>query len=130
MVKYILILSLLVFSSFMNAQVGQEIENQKILTYEEYIGYVKKHHPIIKQANLILSSGEAKLLKARGGFDPKLTADYERKDFKDLEYFDNLDAKFKIPTWYGVELQAGYERNEGEFLNPQNFVVFLVDQKS
>lgn len=122
MVKYILILSLLVFSSFMNAQASQDIENQKILTYEEYIAYVKKHHPIIKQANLILSSGEAKLLKARGGFDPKIEVDYSAKDFKDINYYDIFNATFKVPTWYGVEFKANYEENSGVFLNPEREV--------
>ncbi len=95
---------------------------KKILSFEEYIGYVKQFHPIVKQAELVLTEGQAKVLKARGGFDPKLEADYSRKDFKDLEYYDILDAKLKIPTWYGIELKAGFERNEGVFLNPERNV--------
>ena len=108
--------------AFAKAQTATPTLGQEILTFEEYLGYVKQFHPVAKQAQLALTEGQAQLLKARGGFDPKLSVDYERKDFKDLEYFDNLDAKFKIPTWYGVEVQAGYERNEGNFINPQNFV--------
>ncbi|PHO00808.1 transporter, partial [Rhodobacteraceae bacterium 4F10] len=42
------------------------------LSLEEYLGYVKKYHPIIKQAELITNTNEAKLLKARGAFDPKI----------------------------------------------------------
>ncbi|MFC4634354.1 TolC family protein [Dokdonia ponticola] len=95
---------------------------EKILGFEEYLGYVKQFHPLVKQAGLVLTEGQAEVLRARGGFDPKLVADYERKDFKDLEYYDLFDAKLKIPTWYGVELKAGFERNEGVFLNDQNFV--------
>jgi outer membrane protein TolC len=94
----------------------------QILSFEEYLGYVKQFHPVAKQAQLALTQGQTEVLRAKGGFDPKLTADYERKDFKDLEYFDLLDAKFKVPTWYGIELQAGFERYEGEFVNEQNFV--------
>ncbi len=108
------------FAKAQNPKPSHKLE--EVLSFEEYLGYVKQFHPIAKQAELTLTKGQAEFLKARGGFDPKLTATYERKDFKDLEYFDNLDAKFKIPTWYGVEFQAGYERNEGVFLNPQNFV--------
>jgi outer membrane protein TolC len=122
--RRVVILLIVVFNyAFAKAQTQNPTQNlEQVLSFEEYLGYVKEYHPIAKQAELTLTQGQAELLRARGGFDPKLTADYERKDFKDLEYFDNLDAKFKIPTWYGVELQAGYERNEGEFLNPQNFV--------
>lgn len=103
-------------------QISQETLLTEVLLFEEYLGYVKQFHPIAKQAQLALTEGQANVQRARGGFDPTLSADYDRKDFKDLEYFDLLDAKFKIPTWYGVELQAGYERYEGEFVNAQNFV--------
>ncbi len=93
-----------------------------VLSFEEYLGYVKQHHPMVKQANLRLNMGEATLLKARGGFDPKIEVDYDRKKFKDTEYYDQLNATFKIPTWYGVEFKANFEENTGEFLNPSKVV--------
>ncbi|TPN81249.1 TolC family protein [Aquimarina algicola] len=92
------------------------------LNFKEYLGYVKKYHPIAKQAELNIDIGQANLMKARGGFDPKLEVDYDRKEFKGLEYYDLLNATFKIPTWYGVEFKGGFEQNDGEFLNPQNSV--------
>ncbi|WP_173427041.1 TolC family protein [Kordia jejudonensis] len=90
-----------------------------IMTLNEYLGYVKTYHPIVKQANLIINESEAKLLKARGAFDPKLEVDYDRKKFKNSEYYDKLNATFKIPTWYGIEFKANFEENTGEFLNPE-----------
>lgn len=92
------------------------------MTFKEFLGYVKLHHPVAKQAGLLLDEGQANLLRARGGFDPKLEADYARKDFKGLEYYDELEAAFKIPTYYGVEFKAAVERNEGVFLNPRDNV--------
>ncbi len=94
------------------------VSHKQLLTFEEYLGYVKQHHPLVKQANLTLSVGEANLLKARGGFDPKIEVDYDRKKFKSIEYFDQLNATFKIPTWYGIEFKANFEENTGQFLNP------------
>ncbi len=90
-----------------------------VISLSEYLGYVKSFHPIVKQANLIISESEAKLLKSRGAFDPKFEVDYDRKKFKDLEYFDKLKSTFKIPTWFGVEFKADFERNSGVFLNPE-----------
>jgi len=119
--RYIVCCFILWFSLSSTAQ-NTPIENSKILSYEEYIGFVKKHHPILKQANLILSSGEAKLLKSRGGFDPKIEVDYSAKDFKDINYYDIFNATFKVPTWYGVEFKANYEENSGVFLNPERSV--------
>ncbi len=99
---------------------AQEIaySQEVALSFEEYLGYVKSYHPLVKQANLVLSTGEAKLLESRGGFDPKIEVDYDRKKFKSTAYFDQLNATFKIPTWYGVEFKANFEENTGEFLNP------------
>ncbi|MEX0289784.1 MAG: TolC family protein, partial [Flavobacteriaceae bacterium] len=51
-------------------------------------------------------------------FDPKLEVDYDRKLFKGTEYYDRLNATFKVPTWYGIELKGNFEQNEGDFLNP------------
>lgn len=93
-----------------------------VLNFKEYLGYVKKYHPIAKQAELTIGVGQATLMKARGGFDPKIEIDYDRKKFKEKEYYDLLNATFKIPTWYGIELKGGFEQNEGFYLNPQNVV--------
>lgn len=107
----------LIFSYLGLAQNATEVF-EETLTFEEYLGYVKKHHPLMKQANLVLSIGEANLLKARGGFDPKIEVDYDRKSFKNTEYYDQLNATFKIPTWYGIEFKANFEDNTGAFLDP------------
>lgn len=92
------------------------------MSFREYMGFVKAHHPIVKQAELLIDGGQANLLRARGGFDPKIEVDYNRKEFKGTEYYDELNGMFKIPTWYGVEFKAGVERNEGTFLDPSNTV--------
>lgn len=116
-IKYIIVLSLLAFVKTGIAQIT-EPDLQQTLSFEEYLGYVKQHHPLLKQANLQLSIGEANLLKSRGGFDPKIEVDYDRKKFQDTEYYDQLNATFKIPTWYGIEFKANFEENTGAFLNP------------
>jgi len=119
MKKFLLFISL--FSCvFLFSQDAPKINST--LSYQEFIAYVKKHHPIIKQSNLVLSTGEAKLLKARGGFDPKLDVNFNTKEFKGIDYYDLFNATFKIPTWYGVEFKANFEENSGEFLNLQNDV--------
>jgi outer membrane protein TolC len=100
---------------------AQETQTQ-VLSYPEFLAYVKQYHPMVRQANLQLEMGEAELLKARGAFDPKLEVDYSRKEFKGTEYYDVLNSTFKIPTWYGVELKAGFEQNKGAYLNPQRKV--------
>ncbi len=91
----------------------------EVLPFKEYLAYVKQFHPVARQAGLKLGMAEAELLRARGGFDPKIEVDYDRKVFKNTEYYDILNTTFKIPTWYGIELKANFEQNEGIYLNPE-----------
>ncbi|MFT7442730.1 MAG: hypothetical protein ACI9Q3_001106, partial [Maribacter sp.] len=114
MKKYILILFLLLF-----AKLSSQEKVESVMTLSEYLGYVKAYHPIVKQANLIINASEAKLLKARGAFDPKIEVDFDKKEFKEKEYYNQLNGAFKIPTYYGLEFKANFENNEGVFLNPE-----------
>lgn len=93
-----------------------------VLGFREYLAFVKQFHPVARQANLVIGAAEANLLQSRGGFDPKLAVDYDRKEFKGSEYYDRLNATFKIPTWYGIELKGQFEQNDGDFLNPAETV--------
>ncbi|MDB9723545.1 TolC family protein [Polaribacter sp.] len=115
MKKYIIPFFLLIFFS----QHAQD-KMKDVLTLSEYLGYLKRYHPIVKQANLIINNSEAKLLKARGAFDPKIELDFNKKHFKENAYYTHLNGSFKIPTWYGIALKANFEQNDGLFLNPEN----------
>ena len=98
---------------------GQE-KNEKELNYNEFLGFVKKYHPMVKSANLEINMAQANLMMARGGFDPKIEVDFDQKKYKGKEYYSVLNSSFKIPTWYGIEIKAGFDNSEGIFLNPEN----------
>ncbi|MCM4162921.1 MULTISPECIES: TolC family protein [unclassified Arenibacter] len=89
-----------------------------VLNFKEYLGYIKKYHPIAKQAELKIGEAQANLMKSRGGFDPKIEVDYHLKEFKGTEYYQRFNATFKVPTWYGIEFKANFEQNDGAYLNP------------
>jgi len=95
---------------------------EKVMGLQEFLSLVRQYHPVAKQANINVQSASAEVLKARGGFDPKLEANYEGKEFLGSDYFDILSTSLKIPTWYGVEFKAGFDDTDGVFLNPQNFI--------
>ena len=101
------------------AATAQDITSKEF-TYMEFLGYVKKYHPLVKNANLEISKAQANLMMARGGFDPKIEVDFSEKQFKDKEYYSILNSSFKIPTWYGIEIKAGFDNSDGVYLNPQN----------
>lgn len=114
MKKLVLMFSLIGFCVF-----GQEkIPNE--FTYDEYLGIVKKYNPLVKIADLEISKSQANLMKARGSFDPKIDIDFSKKEYAGTEYYSIFNGGFKIPTWYGVEIKAGFDDNDGYYLNPQN----------
>ncbi len=112
-IQYII---LLLFTHFLAAQEN----NTNEFTYNEFLGYVKKYHPLVKQANLKLNEAQAILMQARGAFDPKIEVDFSEKKFKNSNYYSLLNSSFKIPTWYGVELKASFDNSEGIYFNPEN----------
>jgi outer membrane protein TolC len=119
-----IILLFLLFHFVANSQTIDIKPNvlDKEFSFNEYLGYVKKFHPLVKNANLEISAAQANLMMARGGFDPKIEVDFDQKQFKGKEYYSVLNSSFKIPTWYGIEIKAGFDSNEGIFLNPENNV--------
>ncbi|MBS7231596.1 TolC family protein [Flavobacterium psychroterrae] len=117
-IRYITLFSFLFLIGF-STSYGQDF-NKEELSYSEFLGYVKKYHPLVKQANLEVSTAQAMLMVARGGFDPKIEVDYNKKEFKGTEYYSLLNSSFKIPTWYGVEIKAGFDETDGQYYNPQN----------
>ena len=116
--KRIVVFLYLIIGLFANAQTVDSVQ----LNFREYLGYVKKYHPIAKQAAMVMSIGQANLMKARGGFDPKISLDYSTKEFKGTEYYDLLNSTFKVPTWYGIELKGEFEQYSGEYLNAERNV--------
>ena len=110
----------LVFIVLIPLEVFSQEFDKDILSFSEYLGYVKKYHPMVSRANLEIDKAQAQLMQARGGFDPKIEVDFDKKQFKDTEYYSILNSSFKIPTWYGIELKAAFDNSEGVYLNPQN----------
>ncbi|MFT7250411.1 MAG: outer membrane protein TolC [Flavobacterium sp.] len=103
---------------FVSTCVFAQEKNIKEFSYNEYLGYVKKFHPLVKQANLKLNEAQALLMQSRGAFDPKLEAEYNEKQFSDKNYYSIFNGSFKIPTWYGIEIKAAFDNNEGIYVNP------------
>lgn len=90
-----------------------------ILSAEAYINYVKLYHPLAKQAGLRVERADAGLLAARGAFDPVVTWDRNDKVFDGTPYYRYEDGELKIPTITGVTLKAGYDKANGNSINPE-----------
>ena len=92
------------------------------LSFQEYMDWVRQYHPIAIQADLNLRLGDMEVRQARGGFDPLIYGNLDRKDYKQSNYFNKREAGIVVPTWMGVELTGVFEQNTGRFLNSENNV--------
>lgn len=93
-----------------------------VISFSQYMQYVYTNHPVAQQANLLLAEADAKLLKARGGFDPKFKGDLARKRFNESLYYNMAEGGLTIPTWFGIEGKVSYEQADGLYLNPERTV--------
>ena len=117
MKKAISLFYVLLFISF-----ASNVWSSDTLALTTYLDVISKNHPLIKKANLFDQFSEAALLKGKGALDPKVTSDYQTKNFSDTNYFRIWQTEAKIPTRLPIDLSLGYERNNGDFLNPENSV--------
>jgi len=98
----------------------QTMLSQTILTVQDFTALVVKNHPLAKQAGLAITYGQGTLLKAKGGFDPKVNFGMDQKYYNGYQYYSEMNAGLKVPTWYGIEVKTGFESNRGSYLDPQN----------
>ncbi len=120
--KYIVLISLSLFW-------GKVVFTQRTFSVESFYSLVLKNHPLAKKAALQQRYGNFSVLKAKGGFDPKLSNDLSQKYYNGSQYYSYLNAGLKVPTWFGVEVKTGLEMNDGIYLSqehstPQNGLVY------
>ena len=120
--KLRLFLKLLILSFYCYTGTSQSIDTTAIFSMEKYLDWVRTYHPVIQQSNLLAKNADAFLMKARGGFDPKLYGEHEHKTFDEKNYFRVGQAGLKIPTWWGVDVKVAYLWSDGIFNNPSNNV--------
>lgn len=89
------------------------------LSESEFIQIVKMFHPIASQAANNIKIAQAEILKARGAFDPNLGLSSTQKQLGGNQYYNYNSAILNIPTWYGIEFNAGIERSAGLQTDPE-----------
>lgn len=97
-------------------------EADDILDYVTFMELVKTNHPLAMKAELQTELGRMEVRANRGAFDPKVYADVSQKYFDELQYYSHQEGGVIIPTWLGIELEGGYQNNDGRYLNPEAFV--------
>lgn len=92
---------------------------EKLLSLESTLDIIRKYHPVAKQSLLLVDMAEANLQASRGAFDPSFYSRNERKTFDGKNYYNYSNPELKIPTWFGINLKAGFENNQGDKINPE-----------
>jgi outer membrane protein TolC len=96
-------------------------QNAELLTYTDFMQIVAQQHPIAKQIRLLSQRATTELQRTRGAsFDPMLNTNWDTKQFSETQYYSLFSAYLQVPTWYGVEVEAGFLMNQGYYLNPEN----------
>lgn len=114
--KKFIIAGLLLISNF-SVFAQQKIDT---LSFNEFKKIILNYHPIALKANLQAEFAKAKMGQARGNFDPKLSLDYDQKEYNGNSYYRFLTPEVKMPLWYGLELKASYSEAEGAYISPEN----------
>lgn len=118
--KYLLNIAFLCFLSSAFASPSQNDTTQ--LSFTAFLHAVYHYHPLTKQARLQKDFAEAEMRLARGGFDPKIDANWDTKNFKNTEYYNIFSASVKVPTMIPVDPKFEVSRNRGDFLNRERFI--------
>lgn len=89
----------------------------KTLNAEQFLNIVKQYHPISQKAKINIKIAKAEVLNSRSAFDPILSHYTAQKTFNNTNYYNYSASEITIPTWYGIELNAGIENLTGERLD-------------
>lgn len=91
----------------------------QVLFVDDFIKMVRSNHPMAKQAQIGVQKATADVLSAKGGFDPMVGMDANRKTFDGKNYYFYTNPEIKIPTWIGADIKAGIENNGGQLLSSE-----------
>lgn len=92
----------------------------QVLDWDAVRTQVLAMHPAAQQADLLPEQAASVLLRAKGGFDPRLFGDYSEKRFNGKQYFQFSETGVKWPVRAGLELKGSFNYARGNFLNPEN----------
>lgn len=100
-------------------EIVQPEDTAQIFSLEDFVKVVLANHPVVKQADLMPENARQEIRLARGAFDPKLTGNWDVKNYKDTEYYDIFNTTLKVPLWFPVDPKISVDRNRGVYLNPE-----------
>lgn len=100
-------------------EIVQPDDSMRKFSLEDFVKVVLANHPVVKQADLLPQNALEDIRLAKGAFDPKLTGNWDVKNYKDTEYYNVFNSTFKVPIWFPVDPKVSVDRNRGVYLTPE-----------
>ena len=116
-----LVLVLVLVMLLSAGRAGAQAPDSAALPHAEFLALVGQFHPVARQAALNPERAQQDVRQARGAFDPTVNGKYYGKQLKGTEYFHDWETYLRIPTWFGVDVKAGWDRGTGPYVNPQEY---------
>lgn len=114
MKKYLIILAVFLLPIISVA------DTTNVFLLSDFYKQILLYHPVVRQAGLLSEQAQQEIRLSRGNFDPKLVSKFYEKEFKGSHYFTTWDNALKIPTWFGIDIKAGFEKNTGEYVSRES----------
>ena len=114
------IISILAFAFHLGF--SQPLDSTQVFSLKDVVALAKENHPMIRQASLQVDFARAELIKSKGNLDPKMSSSFSAKELKGTSYYDKFSGSLKIPTWFPVDPKVELYKNNGSYLNPENYV--------
>jgi outer membrane protein TolC len=93
-------------------------QKQEVLTFDAFKAMLN-NHPALRMADLRVEKGQQELMKAKGAFDPKISATHQNKFFKSTEYYNQTQIGVDIPLRAPLVLKTNFENANGAYFNPE-----------
>jgi outer membrane protein TolC len=116
-IKYIVIAFSLVVNTSPRLYSQDKVSAFNRLSPDQVLTIMRKFHPVIRQANIQVEISENDILNSRGSFDPFLTGKMGAKNLKQEDYYQAKELGLEIPTWYGIDFEAGIANMTGQRLD-------------
>ncbi len=99
---------------------AQKLDTFQYITIHDVLDNINKHHPIAYSSLLQIQYAKANQQKASGSFDPVIQYDFKQKTFDNKNYYQNQFFEVDLNTKSPLTPIAGYENNNGNYLNPES----------
>lgn len=93
-------------------------QSEEVLTFDAF-KVMLKNHPALRVADLSVEKGQQELTKAKGAFDPKISATHQNKFFKSTEYYNQTYIGVDIPLRAPIILKSSFENANGSYVSPE-----------